>query len=230
MAAAAIQGVVAVPLCAVCVARDVQGGPQQLATAAYQARGYVLARMHAALRCHASLVHCPPPAAGGLPVPGLQPRGPSNPFAFEVLGVAVLHLLGQTLLFGSAVLLLEVGLLQLLRPAWQRIAGGQRRQQQQHGGRHAAAAAGGGGSSAEAAAGAAGAARGHEREPLLHQAEEGRAGGAASQLDKQQLGAVDGAVDDDVAAERQAVEAAEDVDEALVSDKAVCVCELCACL
>ncbi|WIA08739.1 hypothetical protein OEZ85_008162 [Tetradesmus obliquus] len=91
--------------------------------------------------------------SGGLPVPGLQPHGPSNPFAFEVLGVAVLHLLGQTLLFGSAVLLLE--------------------------------------------------------------AEEGRVGGAASQLDGQQLGA-GGAVDDDVAAERQAVEAAEDVDEALV--------------
>eukprot|EP00878_Enallax_costatus_P019215 GHUV01020268.1.p1 GENE.GHUV01020268.1~~GHUV01020268.1.p1 ORF type:complete len:1409 (+),score=442.81 GHUV01020268.1:441-4229(+) len=56
--------------------------------------------------------------AGALPIPGLQPEGPHNPFAYSVLGTAVVHLLAQALVFGLATVLVDVGLLQLLRPVW----------------------------------------------------------------------------------------------------------------
>lgn len=68
--------------------------------------------------------------AGGLPIPGPQPEGPTNPFAYSVLGVAVVHLLAQALLFGLATVLQDVGVLQLVRLAWcwaRDILGGEHR-------------------------------------------------------------------------------------------------------
>jgi hypothetical protein len=160
--------------------------------------------------------------AGALPVPGLQPEGPSNPFAFDVLGVAVLHLMAQALLFGAAVVLLDVGLLQLLRPAWRRITG--RRQQQQQGSRQRTGAGAVGVDSRGVAVvvEGAGAADLQISEPLLRNAEDGGSSGAGGVKLNGVHGGDGDKEDDDVAAERQAVEAAEGLDEALVRQHAAC--------
>ncbi|KAF8072728.1 Abca17 [Scenedesmus sp. PABB004] len=60
-------------------------------------------------------------ARRGLPVPGLQPEGPTDPFAWEVLGTALAHLAAQAVVFGGAAVLLDVGVGQLLR-RWRRPA------------------------------------------------------------------------------------------------------------
>lgn len=54
---------------------------------------------------------------GAIPIPGL-PHGPTNPFTYSVLGSAVVHLLAQTLVFGAAAVLVDVGVMQILRRAW----------------------------------------------------------------------------------------------------------------
>lgn len=61
-------------------------------------------------------------SAGGLPVPGLEPEGPHNPFTYSVLGTAVVHLLGQSVVFGATAVLYDVGLMQLMRSAWQWVS------------------------------------------------------------------------------------------------------------
>lgn len=53
--------------------------------------------------------------AGGLPFPDLHPQSPQSPFTYDVLWSAVLHLLGQAAVFGSLAVLLDIGILQLLR-------------------------------------------------------------------------------------------------------------------
>jgi hypothetical protein len=49
------------------------------------------------------------------PTPVTLPWQETDPFAFDILGVALLHLAGQTLVFGAAVVLLDAGLLRKLR-------------------------------------------------------------------------------------------------------------------
>lgn len=156
-------------------------------------------------------------AAGGLPIPGLQPKGPTNPFAFEVLGVAVVHLLLQAAAFGTATVLLDVGLLQLLWPVW-------RAMKARWGPRHSsnaalAVAAGTGGAAAPVMSNAC---DDSAAAPLLlKNAEEGRravtstttTAAAAGRRHPSGAAAFD---DDDVAAERQAVEAGEGLDDAMV--------------
>jgi hypothetical protein len=57
------------------------------------------------------------PCAGAIPIPGL-PHGPTNPFTYAVLGSAVVHLLAQTLVFGATAVLVDIGVMQILRRAW----------------------------------------------------------------------------------------------------------------
>jgi predicted component of type VI protein secretion system len=121
--------------------------------------------------------------------------------------VAVLHLLAQTLLFGAAVVLLDVGLLQLLRPAWRALTSRLGIAGKVPHSRCIAAAAG----------------TPDEAAPLLQHVEEGRCSADGVKQDGQLAGgaaAGGGAVDADVAAERLAVEAGEGLDEALVGVQA----------
>lgn len=64
-----------------------------------------------------------PTTTGVIPIPGL-PHGPTNPFAYSVLGSAALHLAAQTLVFGAAAVLVDVGLMQLVRRLWARLLPG----------------------------------------------------------------------------------------------------------
>lgn len=72
------------------------------------------------IMCGPALTLCPAcccTGAGALPIPGF-PHGPSTPFTYSVLGSAVVHLLAQTLVFGAAAVLVDVGVMQILRRAW----------------------------------------------------------------------------------------------------------------
>lgn len=133
--------------------------------------------------CHVMLLLA---ATGALPIPGF-PHGPSTPFTYSVLGSAVVHLLAQTLVFGAAAVLLDVGVMQILRRAWAGM---------QHAGRHKPHTHHSSSKGTHVHAGAdveAGVAPVH-----------GIPGDAAG-------------VDADVAAERVAVEAADSLEQAMVS-------------
>jgi hypothetical protein len=135
--------------------------------------------------------------------------------------VAVLHLLAQTLLFGAAVVLLDVGLLQLLRPAWWGLTSRMGITGKAPHSRHIAAA------DDDTTTGKAA--------PLLQHAEEGRCSEDGVKQDGQLAGgaAGGGAEDADVAAERLAVEAGEGLDEALVGVQAgerLVLGEVCSCM
>lgn len=161
-------------------------------------------------------------ATGAVPIPGL-PHGPSSPFTYSVLGSAVLHLAAQTLLFGAATVLLDTGVMQLLRRAWRATHRQQQHQRQhhQHDHNHQQQHQQPPGSKAQEGLAAA---------PVAHKQgvhnsqvsdEEMGGAGAAGGLLLQHAGdsgsgGSGGSVDADVAAERCAVEAGEGVDQAMV--------------
>lgn len=141
---------------------------------------------------------------GALPIPGL-PHGPTNPFCYSVLGSGVVHLLAQTLVFGAAAVLIDVGVMQLLRRAWL----GMHRQKHKH---HSSSTAEGTGEAAEAAA--------------------WKGDGAGVGVDGGAAGlrlSLGGDEDADVAAERRAVKAGQGDEQAMVSADPELVTELGFC-
>jgi hypothetical protein len=133
-------------------------------------------------------------STGALPIPGL-PHGPTNPFCYSVLGSTVLHLLAQTLIFGAAAVLIDVGVMQLLRRAW---LGMHRRSRKHHSS-----------SAAEAADGPAGGLAGRKDGTGAGGDHDGTAAAHGLRLSL-------GGDDADVAAERAAVKAGQGDDQAMV--------------
>lgn len=137
-------------------------------------------------------------SAAAIPIPGL-PHGPTNPFTYSVLGSAVVHLLAQTVVFGAAAVLVDVGVMQLLRRTW----AGMHRPAHQH--QHSSSP-----SAAHAQqAGPAGKA--------WQQAGGGDSGDSGRPAGVLQLSVA--GVDADVAAERTAVESEEGFEQAMVSGR-----------
>jgi hypothetical protein len=143
-------------------------------------------------------------SAAAIPIPGL-PHGPTNPFTYSVLGSAVVHLLAQTVVFGAAAVLVDVGVMQLLRRTW----AGMHRPAHKHQHHHHHSSSSSPSAAHAQQAGTAGKA-------AWQQAGVGDNGSsghpAASVLQLSVAG-----VDADVAAERSAVEDEEGCEQAMVS-------------
>jgi hypothetical protein len=60
-------------------------------------------------------MNCPAALCAASPSPLNLPWQETDPFAFDILGIALLHLAGQTLVLGAAAVLLDAGLLQKLK-------------------------------------------------------------------------------------------------------------------
>lgn len=159
-------------------------------------------------------VPAPACCSGALPIPGL-PHGPTSPFTYPVLGSAVVHLLAQTLVFGAGTVLIDVGVMQLLRRAWHRMV------------HHASSthsdsrtppdgstlAVTTGKQLPAAARGVGAAVQGHS---TLSDAENGAAGVMSRGAGEGYAGSDDVDADADVVAEQRAVAAGEDVGQAMV--------------
>lgn len=139
-------------------------------------------------------------STGALPIPGL-PHGPTNPFCYSVLGSAVVHLMAQTLVFGAAAVLVDVGVMQLLRRTW---LGMHRRSRKHHSS-----------STAEAADGPAGGLAGRKDGTGAGDDHDGTAAGLRLSL---------GGDDADVAAERLAVKAGQGDEQAMVRAPTTLLC------
>lgn len=162
------------------------------------------------LPCGSKAEYCAFTAAvlsiGAIPIPGL-PHGPTNPFTYSVLGSAVVHLLAQTVVFGAAAVLVDIGLMQILRRAW---AGMHKPVHKHHHPQHSSQRASQD-SQREALAGKA-----WVQYDAVADAENGDVGLGGSRLSMS-------GVDADVAAERVAVEEGQSLTQAMVSNNKLAV-------
>lgn len=158
----------------------------------------------------------------------MQPEGPHNPFAYSVLGVAVVHLLVQALLFGLAAVLLDVGLLRLLRAASLWLMDMLRPPKKLPGHRRGVSAGAAAGPQAEPQSGAVQQQQPPAQQHLLHPACDGVVDGKAAVADEAGEAVITASCssvltytaaqeDADVAAERLAVQAGQGIQGAMVS-------------
>lgn len=172
------------------------------------------------------ILHTPCP--GALPIPGL-PHGTTSPFTYPVLGSAVLHLAAQAVVFGAATVLVDVGVMQLLRRLWRRFVpgkssdtgGGSSSSQHQphHEPRSHSSSSGSGGGDGGSGGGGGLSSVSPGRHPPLQPAPEAPLSDTGTRASTHAaLSGVSGQghIDSDVAAERRAVKAGQGLNQAMV--------------